>query len=150
MKLLITGGRIIDPSRGVDETGDLLLSGRVIGMAELKDDETEVLDATGLWVVPGLIDAHVHLREPGQEHKETIETGLAAAAAGGFTAVLAMPNTTPANDNVEITATMIDKATELGGTRLYPVPAISIGRAGKQLAPLEDLARAGAVGFTDD
>jgi dihydroorotase len=153
MKLLIENGRIIDPSTGADETGDLLINGRVIGLANLADDRTadlEVVDATGLWVVPGLIDAHVHLREPGQEHKETIETGLAAAAAGGFTAVLAMPNTTPANDNVEITRMMIERAAELEGTRLYPVPAITLGRAGEELAPLADLARAGAVAFSDD
>jgi len=150
MKLLITGGRIIDPSRGMDEIGDVLIDGEVIGSAELAGSETEVLDASGLWVVPGLIDAHTHLREPGQEHKETIETGLAAAAAGGFTAVLAMPNTTPPNDSVAITRMMIDAATRLAGSRLYPVPAITVDRAGRELAPLTDLARAGAVAFSDD
>jgi dihydroorotase len=150
MKLLIKGGRIIDPSREIDEIGDLLINGRVIGLAELADADTVVVDAEGKWIVPGLIDAHAHLREPGGEHKETIETGLAAAAAGGFTAVLAMPNTSPANDDPRITRQMIDRAAELDGTRLYPVAAITAGRAGKRLAQLVELARAGAVAFSDD
>ncbi|MDD5306499.1 MAG: dihydroorotase [Deltaproteobacteria bacterium] len=150
MALAITGGRIIDPSRRIDRPGDLVIEGDTIAGERLAAKGAENIDATGLWVVPGLIDAHVHLREPGDERKETIATGLAAAAAGGFTAVMAMPNTRPANDSTEVTRFMIDKAAFLGGTRLYPVAAITLGRHGRELAPFAKLAAAGAVAFSDD
>ena len=99
MNLLIRNGRIIDPATERDEVGDLLLAGRVVGINETARESIEIYDASGLWVVPALIDAHVHLREPGGEAKETLATGLAAAAAGGFAAVLAMPNTDPPIDS---------------------------------------------------
>ena len=149
MKIHIKGGRIIDPSQGIDRLADIYIhEGR---FAESHPGEGSItVDARGLWVVPGLIDAHVHLREPGEVHKETVETGLAAAAAGGFTAVLPMPNTTPANDNVSLTRWLVDRARDLGGTRIFPVPAITIGRKGRDLVPMADLIKAGAVAFSDD
>jgi dihydroorotase len=150
MAIQIKGGRIIDPSRGIDEIGSLFISGERFADRCPQGDSLQVVDATGLWVVPGLIDAHVHLREPGQEHKEGITTGLQAAARGGFTAVLAMPNTSPANDSPEITRMMIARARELGGTRIYPVAAVTVGRGGKKLADLAELKAAGAVAFSDD
>ncbi|MCP4603970.1 MAG: dihydroorotase [Proteobacteria bacterium] len=146
----IKGGRIIDPARHIDEISDLVISGNTIADPESTPKAGEVVDATGLWVVPGLIDAHVHLREPGQEHKENITTGLEAAAAGGFTAVLPMPNTIPPNDSPEITRMMIERASELKGTRIYPVAAATAERRGERLAPLAELVAAGAVAFSDD
>ncbi|MCP4198094.1 MAG: dihydroorotase [Proteobacteria bacterium] len=150
MAIQIRGGRILDPSRGFDEIGSIFISGERIAESCPQEDSLHVIDATGLWVVPGLIDAHVHLREPGQEHKENIATGLQAAAAGGFTAVLAMPNTSPANDSPEITRMMIARARALGGTRIYPVAAVTKGRRGQHLADLAELKAAGAVAFSDD
>lgn len=150
MGTVIRGGRIIDPARGLDATGDLFIEGALIADRNVPSQPHAVIPAEGLWVVPGLIDAHVHLREPGGERKETIATGLAAAAAGGFTAVLAMPNTTPANDSPALTRMMIDKAEALGGTRLFPVAAATLGRRGTELSPFAELAAAGAVAFSDD
>jgi dihydroorotase len=150
MAVQIKGGRILDPSRGIDEIGSVFISNERIVESSPQGDNVSVIDATGLWVVPGLIDAHVHLREPGQEHKENIATGLNAAAAGGFTAVLAMPNTSPANDSPDITRMMIERSRELGGTRIYPVAAVTKGRRGQQLANLAELKAAGAVAFSDD
>lgn len=150
MAVQIKGGRILDPSRGIDEIGDVFISDEQIVELSPQGDNVSVVDASGLWVVPGLIDAHVHLREPGQEHKEDIVTGLNAAAAGGFTAVLAMPNTSPANDSPDITRMMIERSRELGGTRIYPVAAVTKGRRGQQLADLAALKAAGAVAFSDD
>jgi dihydroorotase len=152
MAISIKGGRIIDPSRNVDETGDLIITGATIGDAASisTSDVTQVIDAAGLWVVPGLIDAHVHLREPGGEHKEDIESGLRAAAAGGFTAVLPMPNTEPPNDQPEITRMMVEKAAFLRGTRVYPVAAATQNRKGGGVAALPALVAAGAVAFSDD
>jgi dihydroorotase len=150
MGIVINGGRIIDPSRQIDETGDLYIRDGEISAVRPAGQETRVIDARGLWVVPGLIDAHVHLREPGQTEKEDIRSGLAAAAAGGFTAVLPMPNTTPANDTPEITRAMIEKAEALGGPAIYPVAAVTVGRRGEKLGDLEALKQAGAVAFSDD
>ncbi len=149
MKIHIRGGRIIDPSQGIDGPGDLYIhEGKFVDRHP--GEGTTTVDADGLWVVPGLIDAHVHLREPGGEHKETVETGLAAAAAGGFTAVLPMPNTIPVNDNTSLTRWLVDRARDLGGTRIFPVPAITMGRKGIDLVPMADLIEAGAVAFSDD
>ncbi len=148
MRIRIKRGRIIDPSMKRDEVGDLYIDGTRIGDAG--GDVTSTIDAEGLWVVPGLIDAHVHLREPGSEYKEDITTGLMAAAAGGFAAVLAMPNTTPPNDHPDITEMMRTKAKALGGVRLYPVAAATVGRKGGRIADLKSLVKAGAVAFSDD
>jgi dihydroorotase len=152
MRLLIKNGRIVDPANGVERAGDLLIdSGRIVGVEPRIDrGEVPILDATGLLVVPGLIDLHVHLREPGLEHKETIETGTAAAAAGGFTAVAAMANTLPVNDNAAVTAFIRRRAAEVGKAQVYPVGAISKGLAGKELAEIGELVEAGAVAISDD
>lgn len=150
MATVIENGRIIDPARGIDQLGPVAIEdGRVVEVDSI-DGAPEVIDATGCWVVPGLIDAHVHLREPGGEAKETIETGLAAAAAGGFTAVMPMPNTTPANDAPALTRMMIQKAVDLGGARVFPVAAATVGRLGRQVGDLSALAAAGAAAFSDD
>ena len=148
----IKGGRILDPSQGIDGFGDVWMQGGVIINAP--QDETsmyvETIDASGFWVCPGLIDAHVHLREPGQEAKEDIASGLRAAARGGFTAVMPMPNTSPANDSPALTRMMIEKAEALGGTRVYPVAAATVGRKGETVADLAALKAAGAKAFSDD
>ena len=152
--IAILGGHLIDPAAGVDGHNDILLKdGRVAEVAapgELKLAEgAEVLDAKGLTVAPGLIDIHVHLREPGQAYKETIATGTAAAAAGGFTAVAAMPNTTPVNDSPEITRWM--QAPERGASvRVFPIAAATRGSKGEAINDFAALKAAGAVAVTDD
>jgi dihydroorotase len=150
----ICGGRLIDPAAGVDAAKDLLLKdGRVAeiaGPGKLKQaNGAEVLDATGLIVAPGLVDIHVHLREPGQAYKETIATGTAAAAAGGFTSVAAMPNTTPVNDSPEVTRWM--QAPERGAqVRVFPIAAATRGSKGETLNDFAAMKAAGAVAVTDD
>ena len=151
MRLLIKGGRVVDPACGRDEVADLLLQDGLVAevgkLAKAKADR--VIEAEGRVVCPGLIDVHVHLREPGEEHKETVLTGTAAAAAGGFTAVACMPNTRPALDNASIVAEVIRRAAA-ASCRVYPVGAVTIGREGKGLAELGDMRAAGAVAFSDD
>jgi dihydroorotase len=152
--VLIRNGRLIDPPNGIDAPLDLLLrDGRVAAVEQpgtLNSVETEhTIDATGLVVAPGLIDIHVHLREPGQTHKETIATGTSAAAAGGFTTVVAMPNTTPVNDSVEKLEWMLSPDRE-SMVNLLAMPAATIDSMGMELTDFEALRRAGAVGFTDD
>jgi len=152
--LVIRGGHLIDPAAGVDGLKDILLKdGRVAEIAapgKLKQaNGAEVLDATGLMVAPGLIDMHVHLREPGQGYKETIASGTAAAAAGGFTAVAAMPNTVPVNDSAEITRWML--APERGAAiRVFPIAAATRGSKGEAINDYAALKSAGAVAVTDD
>lgn len=152
--LVIRGGHVIDPSAGIDALKDILIrDGRVAEIAspgKLKSaNGAQALDATGLTVAPGLIDIHVHLREPGQGYKETIATGTAAAAAGGFTAVAAMPNTTPVNDSPEVTRWML--APERGAAvRVYPIAAATRGSKGEALNDFAALKAAGAVAVTDD
>jgi dihydroorotase len=154
MAMAIRGGHLVDPASGVDAVKDLLLKdGRVAEIAapgKLKNAEgAETLDATGLVVAPGLIDIHVHLREPGQAYKETIATGTAAAAAGGFTAVAAMPNTTPINDSPEITRWM--QSPERGAqVRVFPIAAATRGSKGESVSDYGALKAAGAVAVTDD
>lgn len=152
MKLLIKGGRIVDPSQHIDKVADLLIEeGRVKAIGnDLAGDGAEVFDASGLVVAPGFIDLHVHLREPGEEYKETIATGAAAAAAGGFTAICAMPNTKPVNDNASLTRYMVSKASEAGLARVYPIGAITRASEGAELAEMADLKAAGAVAVSDD
>jgi dihydroorotase len=152
--LIIRNGHLIDPGAGVDAPKDIFLKdGRVVeiaGPGKLKSaNGAEVLDASGLTVAPGLIDIHVHLREPGQAYKETIASGTAAAAAGGFTAVAAMPNTTPVNDSPEITRWMLSP--ERGAcVRVYPIGAATRGSKGEQINDFAALKAAGAVAVTDD
>src|SRR5690242_17485917 len=143
--LLISGGRVIDPANGIDGAYDLLVvEGSIEAVEEpgrIKAPEgAERLDASGMWVVPGLIDPHVHLRDPGFPEKETISTGLRAAPAGGFTAVAAMANTSPVNDNPEITRYMLARANELRSTRLIPVSAVTRGLSGKELVDFAAMA----------
>lgn len=151
--LLIQGGRVVDPASGRDEELDLLVQDDKI--AELAKgipvpESAQVVDACGKIVLPGLIDMHVHLREPGFEGKEDIESGTVAAAAGGFTAVACMPNTEPVMDNDSIVASVVHKAAMRGHVRVYPIGAVTKGRAGKELAEMGEMLRAGAVAFSDD
>ena len=153
MDICLRGGRVIDPARGLDAEVDVLLKDGVVakiakGIADAPG--LRVLDARGCWVVPGLIDLHTHLREPGQEYKEDIATGTRAAAAGGFTAVCAMPNTVPVNDNRAVSELMVRRAAEVGVVRVYPVGAISKGSKGESLAEMGELKDAGCVAVSDD
>ncbi|MHB8767055.1 MAG: amidohydrolase family protein, partial [Deferrisomatales bacterium] len=138
MDLVIRGAHLVDPAQGIDGRRDLALAGgRVLAVAPTIDPGTApVLDASGLHLFPGLVDVHVHLREPGQEYKETVATGTRAAAAGGFTSVACMPNTAPVNDNAEVTRYILDRAARQGVCRVYPVGAISRGLKGEDLADL--------------
>ncbi len=160
MRILISGGRVIDPASGVDEIADVLIEDGIVQSAKCKvqSDSTShfslltshCIDASGKLVVPGLIDMHVHLREPGHEYKETIQSGCAAAAAGGFTAVCAMPNTHPVNDNRQITEYILNKAKDAGLSRVYPVGAISKGLSGERLSEYGELKDAGVLAISDD
>jgi dihydroorotase len=151
MKTLIRNGRIIDPANGRDEIGDLWISaGRISENFKEAKREVETIDATGLIVSPGLIDMHVHFREPGFGWKETIESGARAAAAGGFTTVVCMPNTSPVADSPSTIAWIKDRAAEVASVRVLPTGAISKDLAGEELAPIGSLAQAGVVAITDD
>jgi dihydroorotase len=152
--VLILNGRLVDPASGVDAERDVLLRyGRVAavespgGFQGLEAKET--IDAAGMIIAPGLVDVHVHLREPGQTYKESIATGTAAAAAGGFTAVVAMPNTVPVNDSVGGLEWMLDAARG-AAVKLFAMPAATFGSMGEEITDFHELRRAGAVGFTDD
>ena len=151
MKLLLRGGRVIDPAGGTDAVMDVLLEdGRVARMAPGIDaPQATVLDAGGLVVCPGLVDMHVHLRDPGLTHKETIPTGRAAAAAGGFTAVACMPNTKPVADNAETIRYILDAA-RTPGSRVLPIGALTLGEKGETLTDARALREAGAVALSDD
>ena len=149
--LLIRGGHVIDPANHIDRTADVLIrDGKVVAVGpKLKEAAEETIDARGLIVAPGLIDMHVHLREPGQAHKETIATGTAAAAAGGFTSVCTMPNTQPVNDSAELTEWM--QAAERGAVvNVFPIAAATLGSQGERLTDFAALRQAGAVGVSDD
>jgi dihydroorotase len=153
MRLLLKGGRVVDPAGGRDGELDLLVEDGTIARIgrALPVDGAEVLELQKGWIVaPGLIDVHVHLREPGQEHKETIATGTAAAVAGGFTAVACMPNTDPVNDHAGITQFILKKAAEANLARVYPIGAVSVGSRGEQLAELGEQKAAGCIAFSDD
>ncbi|HEY8181496.1 MAG TPA: dihydroorotase [Thermoanaerobaculia bacterium] len=151
MNLLITNGRIIDPSQRLDSKVDLLITDGVIAEVGKKLKASgETIDASGLVIVPGFIDLHTHLREPGQEHKETIATGTRAAVAGGYTAVCAMANTHPPNDERAVTEMIIAEAARNGACRVYPIGAVSKGLRGEELAELADLRTAGCVAVSDD
>ncbi|MEW6517867.1 MAG: dihydroorotase [Thermodesulfobacteriota bacterium] len=152
---LLQNGRIIDPAHHIDEPGDLLIVDGVIRQQGKAwsiscPPNCEAIDLRGKWLVPGLIDMHVHLREPGEEYKETIASGTRAAAAGGFTAVACMPNTNPVNDNQSVTSLILTKAAAEGAARVYPVGAISKNSKGTELAEYGELKKAGAVAVSDD
>jgi dihydroorotase len=151
--VVIQGGRVIDPASGVDGIRTVVLrDGKVAVVAERVDAPSgaQVVDATGRWVTPGFVDLHVHLREPGQEYKESVATGTRAAVAGGFTSVCAMPNTVPANDNTSVTELMLARAAAAGLARVYPVGAATKGRKGEELAEYGELKAAGCVALSDD
>jgi len=148
--LLIKNGRIIDPAGNVDRQGDLLVvDGRIADPAGEMPADVQEIDARGCWVVPGLIDMHVHLREPGEEYKEDILSGTRAAAAGGFTAVACMPNTKPVNDSRAVTSLILSRAAK-GSCRVFPVGAISKSSKGTSLAEFGDMKEAGIVAVSDD
>ena len=154
-KLAITGGRVIDPAQGTDRVADVLIShGKIEEITESSNGKTpegyEQIDASGLIVSPGFIDLHTHLREPGQEWKETIATGTRAAARGGFTTVCAMPNTDPVQDTASVIDDVMRRAGADGVVRVLPIGAISVSQKGRRLAPMGELADAGVIGFSDD
>jgi dihydroorotase len=151
--LLLRGGRIIDPRQGRDEIGDLLIVDQVIEASSARmdpPDGAEIIDCTGKIVAPGFIDVHCHLREPGREHVETIATGARAAAAGGFTAVCAMPNTDPVTDNQAAVGFVLRQGQRANAARVYPIGAISVGQNGQALAEFGEMIGAGAVAVSDD
>ncbi len=150
--LLIKGGRVIDPSQGIDGIRDVLIEkGKIAAIGEKLDAKgAEVIDAAGKLVTPGLIDIHVHLRDPGLEYKEDIVSGTAAAVAGGFTAVACMPNTKPINDNQVVTRYILDKAAKEGHCRVYPVASITKGLDGESLSEIGELRECGCPAISDD
>ena len=152
MRIVVRGGRLIDPLQGIDAIRDVLIeNGFVAAVGERLDAaDARVVEAGGAIVAPGFIDMHVHLREPGQAHKETIASGTAAAVAGGFTAVACMPNTEPALDSPAIVSEVVRRADAAGLARVYPIGAITRARAGTEIAPYHLLADAGCVAFSDD
>jgi len=154
VSLLICGALVVDPAQGLAEPLDLLAEGGKVAALErpgtIPPEGRQVIEAAGLIVTPGLMDMHVHLREPGEEYKETILTGTRAAVQGGFTAVAAMPNTNPVNDNTSVTRFILDQAAAAGLARVYPVAAISLGSQGRNLSEYGDLKAAGAVALSDD
>ena len=152
MSILIKNGRIIDPSQNIDMIADLLLEdGKIKDLTENIDEpDAEIIDAGGKVVCPGLVDIHVHLREPGYEYKETIETGCKSAAAGGFTSIVCMPNTNPINDNASVTEYILLKARTEGIVNVFPIGAITKDEKGKELADIGEMYEAGCVAISDD
>jgi dihydroorotase len=152
VRLLIKNGRVIDPSSGTDDTLDILIDkGKIVELkARIDAKEAKLIDASRLVVAPGFIDMHVHLRDPGQEDKETISTGSQAAAKGGFTSIACMPNTNPVNDNRGVTEYILSEAKKKAAVNVFPIAAITRGLRGEELTDMADLVEAGAVAFSDD
>ena len=153
--LLIKNGRVLDPATKTDAGQDILLDGEKIAALAAPGKITpardaEIFDAAGLIIAPGFIDMHVHLREPGQESSESIETGTRAAARGGFTAVCCMPNTKPVNDNASVTRFIVDRAKSTGSVRVWPIGAASVGSKGENIAEIAAMKEAGIVAVSDD
>jgi dihydroorotase len=153
--LLIKNGRVLDPAGKTDAARDILLDGeKIVEIGEpgkiARAKDAEVFDAAGLVIAPGFIDMHVHLREPGQESSESIETGTRAAASGGFTAVCCMPNTKPVNDNASVTRFIVDRAKATGTVRVWPIGAASVGSKGENIAEIAAMKQAGIVAVSDD
>ena len=151
-RILIRGGRILDPATDRDAPGDVLIEdGRIAAVENsIEATDAEIIDAEGLWVTPGLVDIHTHLREPGQEYKEDIASGGRAAVAGGFTAVACMANTDPVNDDPSVTDYILDRARQDSPARVYPIAAATKGLTGEVMTEMVALVEAGAVGFSDD
>ncbi|MBL8228791.1 MAG: dihydroorotase [Bryobacterales bacterium] len=151
-KLLIKNGRVVDPASGHDAVSDLLIEDSSILALHTGIDapDADVFDATGMVVAPGFIDMHVHLREPGFTHAETIESGSRAAAAGGFTSICCMPNTSPVNDSVTVTSYIVEKAKRVAVVNVYPIGAITKGSAGEEIAAIGSMKQAGIVAISDD
>ncbi|MCK4431958.1 MAG: dihydroorotase [Candidatus Aminicenantes bacterium] len=152
MKLLIKNGRVIDPASGTDDTLDILIErGKIVDIkTKIDGDGPKIIDASRLVVAPGFIDIHTHLREPGQEDKETIHTGSLAAAKGGFTSIACMPNTTPVNDNRGIIEYILSEANKSAVVNIFPIGAVTKGQKGEELTDMADMVDAGAVAFSDD
>jgi dihydroorotase len=152
MPIVIKNGRVIDPASGTDRVADVLIvDGRVAGVAhDLSSPNAEIFDAGGMIVAPGFIDMHVHLREPGFEHAETIESGSRAAAAGGFTSICSMPNTKPVNDSPMVTSYIVERGRSQAVVNVFPIGAITKGSAGEELATIGAMKAAGAVAISDD
>ena len=151
--LFIEGGRVVDPASGVDGVRTVVVrDGKVAEVAERveRPRDARALDARGKWVTPGFVDLHVHLREPGQEYKETVATGARSAVAGGFTTICAMPNTKPVNDNASVSELVLARAAAAGLARVLPVGCISRGQEGQDLAEYGELKAAGCVALSDD
>ncbi|MGE5144369.1 MAG: amidohydrolase family protein, partial [Acidobacteriota bacterium] len=151
--VLLQGGRVIDPSRGFDQVADVLIQdGKIAatGSGLGTHDGADVRNISGLVVAPGLVDVHVHLREPGNEDEETVASGARAAVAGGFTAVCAMPNTDPVTDNQAAVGFIVRQSVRAGLARVYPIGAVSVGQKGEQLAEFGEMVGAGAVAVSDD
>jgi len=151
-KLLIKNGRVMDPASGADRTADVLIEDGVVKDidADLSAPGAELFDASGLIVAPGFIDMHVHLREPGFEHAESIESGSRAAAAGGFTSICCMPNTNPVNDSVTVTSYIVERARRFAVVNVFPIGAITKGSNGEALAAIGSMKAAGVVAISDD
>ena len=151
-KILIKGGRVIDPANNMDTITDILVEDGKIAAVGTADNTAncEIIDAAGCWVVPGLIDLHVHFREPGQTHKEDLASGTMAAAMGGFTTVCVMPNTAPVGDSVDWVRHQIARGKEISLCDILPIAAITMGQKGEMLAPIAEMAAAGAVGISED
>jgi len=152
VRLLVKNGRVVDPSSGTDETLDILIEkGKIVDIKpKIDTDKAKIIDASRLVVAPGFIDMHTHLREPGQEYKETIRTGSLAAAKGGFTSILCMPNTEPVNDNRGVTEFILSQAKKEAVVNVFPVASISRGQEGEELTDIADILDAGAIAFSDD
>jgi dihydroorotase len=152
MTILLKGGKVVDPSQGLCKRADLLIEkGKIAGLGKIQSKKSwRIFDVKGWVVAPGFIDMHVHLREPGREDKETIETGCRAAVAGGFTSVACMPNTTPVNDCEAISRFILEKAHDVNLANVFPVGAITKGSRGKELAEIGEMHKVGVVGISDD
>src|SRR5215831_19414345 len=152
MPMVIKNGHVIDPASQTDRIADVLIvDGRIAGVGpDLSSPQAEVFDATGMIVAPGFIDMHVHLREPGFEHSETIESGSRAAAAGGFTSICCMPNTHPVNDSPTVTSYIIERARRAAAVNVYPIGAITKGSLGEELSAIGSMKKAGIVAISDD
>ena len=152
MKLVVKNGRVIDPASRLDAVRDVVMEdGRIVAVGENLDAAgAEQFDATGLIVAPGFIDMHVHLREPGFEYAETVESGSRAAAAGGFTSICCMPNTSPVNDNATVTSYIIERAARHAIVNVFPIGAITKNSAGEELAAIGSMKQAGIVAISDD